>query len=138
MNAPSESGQTPVHYSVRLGDSLATLQLLVRCKADVNRKDKVCGHFGWTHVVNVCLINASRCVFQNERTPLHEACERGQLQFVAELLSGGADPRLKDVDGNTSLHLAVQACHSDVVQALLSLDEDPVHVQNSVGAARWK
>jgi ankyrin repeat protein len=73
--------------------------------------------------------------FQRERTPLHEACERGQLQFVAELLAAGSDPRLADVEGNTPLHLAVQACHSDVVQALVSLDDDPLHMQN---VACWR
>jgi ankyrin repeat protein len=41
INAASATGQTPLHVAVTTSNSLATLQLLIRHRADVNRKDQV-------------------------------------------------------------------------------------------------
>ncbi|GLB36067.1 putative succinyl-CoA synthetase functions in the citric acid cycle (TCA), coupling the hydrolysis of succinyl-CoA to the synthesis of ATP and thus represents the only step of substrate- level phosphorylation in the TCA [Lyophyllum shimeji] len=51
-------------------------------------------------------------------TPLHLACDRGNLSAVQVLLSKGADPTIKDPDGLTALELAHIAGH-DAIQLCL-------------------
>ena len=41
-----------------------------------------------------------------DRTPLHLAAFRGNLEEVVELLDGGTKAELQDADGNTAFHLA--------------------------------
>ena len=56
------------------------------------------------------------------RTPLHVAVWRGAFNITNRLLNAGADPAIKDYQGNTSLHFAAQtACRDSlfIVQALL-------------------
>ena len=52
---------------------------------------------------------------QNGYTPLMAACSYGRLQLVAELLRRGANPNLKDSDGNSALH------HCDYPECLNAL-----------------
>jgi len=51
-------------------------------------------------------------------TPLHLACDRGNIANVKILLEGGADPGLRDEDGLTALQLAQIAGHTEIVPLL--------------------
>ena len=48
-------------------------------------------------------------------TPLHEAAQKGRTQLCALLLAHGADPTLKNQEGQTPLDL----CSADDVKCLL-------------------
>ncbi|XP_028924250.1 transient receptor potential cation channel subfamily A member 1 [Ornithorhynchus anatinus] len=52
-------------------------------------------------------------------TPLHWATRQNQVQSVQLLLGRGANPNLRNDNCMAPLHLAVQACHNDVVKVLL-------------------
>ena len=75
---------------------LSLCQILVEAKADVGKKN-----------------NAGQ-------TPLHIACNNGQVSIVSYLLSKEADPNEVDKGGNTSLHIAAKVGFKTVVQALLA------------------
>jgi len=51
-------------------------------------------------------------------TPLHLACDRGNLAIVEVLLKYGVDQTLKDQDELTALELAETSCHEEIVKAL--------------------
>jgi len=53
-------------------------------------------------------------------TPLHLACDRGNLAVVQILLSKGADAAIKDPDGFSAIELARVAGHGDVQKYLAS------------------
>ena len=53
---------------------------------------------------------------ENGYTPLMAACAYGRVELVKELLSRGADPNLKDTDGNTAIH---HCDYADCLRVLL-------------------
>ncbi|MBI5568542.1 MAG: ankyrin repeat domain-containing protein [Desulfomonile tiedjei] len=61
---------------------------------------------------------------------LFDACRRGDLDTVRNLLDLGPSLNIQDVDGNTPLMVACRHCHLDVVRLLLIKGSD-VHMRNS-------
>jgi ankyrin repeat protein len=56
---------------------------------------------------------------------LVEAVRRGDVQEVARLLAAGADPNVKDPDGDAPLHIAAEQCRVEVAELLLKHGADP-------------
>ena len=54
------------------------------------------------------------------QTPLHLAVLTGNAEITSVLLSFGAQPSVKDSNGNTALHLAVLHGNLDCVKAILN------------------
>ena len=52
-------------------------------------------------------------------TPLHEACIRGNLFIVKELLKHGADVNAQNDDGKNPLQIACKGGYAEVVKAIL-------------------
>ncbi|MEQ2233076.1 hypothetical protein ILYODFUR_018102, partial [Ilyodon furcidens] len=64
------------------------------------------------------LIKYNTCVNATDKwafTPLHEAAQKGRTQLCALLLAHGADPTMKNQEGQTALDLAT----ADDIRALL-------------------
>jgi hypothetical protein len=60
-----------------------------------------------------------------DRTQLHIAAVWGDVEIVELLLKRGADPNVKDDNGQTPLHIAALWGHVDVVRVLLEHRADP-------------
>lgn len=58
-------------------------------------------------------------------TVLHHAARHGRADFVARLLTAGADPDKPTSDGESALHLAVASLDAQSVFVLLRADADP-------------
>jgi len=56
---------------------------------------------------------------------LVDAVRRGDVQEVARLLAAGADPNVRDPDGETPLHIAAEQCRADLAELLLRHGADP-------------
>lgn len=56
------------------------------------------------------------------QTPLHLAVLTGNAEITSVLLSFGAQPSVKDSNGNTALHLAVLHGNLDCVKAILNIN----------------
>ncbi|AKT34475.1 Ankyrin repeat [Pyrobaculum sp. WP30] len=56
---------------------------------------------------------------------LVDAVRRGDVQEVARLLAAGADPNVRDPDGETPLHIAAEQCRADLAELLLKHGADP-------------
>ncbi|XP_071620750.1 ankyrin repeat domain-containing protein 18A-like [Heliangelus exortis] len=92
-----------------------------------------CGHLAWLRRWRWWIeIWGIDCHDRQNRTPLHLASANGHTEVVTFLavqfrhqacagflLKCGADPNLRDVVGNTALHLAVLSCSPKVVELLL-------------------
>lgn len=70
------------------------------------------------------LIKYNTCVNATDKwafTPLHEAAQKGRTQLCALLLAHGADPTMKNQEGQTALDLATvtrRHTHQEVVFSL--------------------
>ncbi len=58
------------------------------------------------------------CCDDKQRTCLHIASSRGNLEIVHLLLEYGANPNLRDCVNNLPIHLAIIASHVPVVTLL--------------------
>lgn len=63
--------------------------------------------------------------FEEGKTPLQLASERGHIGFVAYLLEKGATPNVKDVSSSTPLHEAVRNGQIECAKLLLAAGADP-------------
>jgi ankyrin repeat protein/N-acetylneuraminic acid mutarotase len=104
-------GNTPLLLAASRNDPEA-LALLIDAHANVNAQDK------------------------NGRSALHLVANNRDpavaLECGKRLLRAGANPNLRDSDGNTPLLLAVDAKRSDLVELLLANNADP-NAQNNQG-----
>jgi ankyrin repeat protein len=94
VDAKDESGRTALLYASS-GSFAETVELLLKKGAAVNTQGTLEGF-----------------------TALMTAAAEGQVKVVRLLLAHGADPALKDADGDTAESFALQKGHSDVVELL--------------------
>ena len=95
-NIADAEGSTSLHHAIEGCCNKETLQLIIKHGAKVN----------------------ARC--KNDVTPLMLACKKGNTEAVNVFLKLGADPKIKDANGNTSLHHAVEGgCCKETLQAII-------------------
>ena len=124
-------GRTPLLEACCQGRIDIVRQLVVEHGADLSAKDNknndalMLAVFGGHQVLVRILIkefhfcaNTSRGI--NGRTPLLEACLRGHIDLVKDLvIEHGADLSAKDNNNNDALMLAVIGGHQDLVRVLI-------------------
>jgi uncharacterized protein len=90
-----ESGETPLHHALATleHDRTALVKLLLDHGADPNRRTKP----------GVPSLNFWRDVRTRGETPLHRAAAFSPRETIELLLAAGADPTLRDVNGDSPL-----------------------------------
>ena len=80
----------------------------------------MCSHL--QHVdVAALLIKYDACVNATDKwafTPLHEAAQKGRTQLCALLLAHGADPALRNQEGQSPLDLVTVSVHTHLLSCL--------------------
>uniref|UniRef100_A0A087XJ22 Poly [ADP-ribose] polymerase n=1 Tax=Poecilia formosa TaxID=48698 RepID=A0A087XJ22_POEFO len=116
---------TPLHLAAGY-NNLEVAEYLLEHGADVNAQDKgglipLHNAASYGHVdIAALLIKYNTCVNATDKwafTPLHEAAQKGRTQLCALLLAHGADPTMKNQEGQTPLDLAT--LQADDIRALL-------------------
>uniref|UniRef100_A0A8C8K137 Poly [ADP-ribose] polymerase n=2 Tax=Oncorhynchus tshawytscha TaxID=74940 RepID=A0A8C8K137_ONCTS len=114
---------TPLHLAAGY-NNLEVAEYLLEHGADVNAQDKgglipLHNAASYGHVdIAALLIKYNTCVNATDKwafTPLHEAAQKGRTQLCALLLAHGADPSMKNQEGQAPLDLAT----ADDIRALL-------------------
>ncbi|MBN3304408.1 TNKS2 protein, partial [Amia calva] len=120
---------TPLHLAAGY-NNLEVAEYLLQHGAEVNSQDKgglipLHNAASYGHVdVAALLIKYNACVNATDKwafTPLHEAAQKGRTQLCALLLAHGADPTLKNQEGQSPLDLVT----ADDVRALLTAAMPP-------------
>jgi len=96
VNAHAEDGYQPLGLACFFGH-YETAEYLIKAGASINCASR----------------NSSKA------TPIQSAAAGGHAKIVALLLSHGADPNLREEEGNTPLHAAAQNGDSEMVRSLL-------------------
>lgn len=123
--------KTTVHYAAKCS-SIGILEFLISQNVKVN----VCDIYGRNplHISALCGSNPSATYFVREnlisindtdsliRAPLHLACAKGHRDIVLFLLENGADRYLKDFQGKSPLHKAIEHKQINVFKILLEND----------------
>ncbi|XP_076154617.1 poly [ADP-ribose] polymerase tankyrase-2-like isoform X3 [Alosa pseudoharengus] len=120
---------TPLHLAAGY-NNLEVAEYVLQHGADVNSQDKgglipLHNAASYGHVdVAALLIRYHACVNASDKwafTPLHEAAQKGRTQLCALLLAHGADPTLRNQEGQSPLELVT----ADDVRALLTAAMPP-------------
>ena len=93
-NAKDTGGWSLLHYTAGSG-SMDMTKILLDKDVDVNAKENECG-----------------------QTPLHRAAEEGHIAVAELLIANGADLNAKDNQSRTSLWLAKDKGHTEIVELL--------------------
>lgn len=124
-------GGTPLHWAYFSGKT-DVIDLLLQAGADPNSRDNdlhssprafgICvpASWGFTWLVRQKLAaDPSLANYMDGRTSaLHEAARAGHAEVVQILLAAGADPALRNGNGQTPLELAMAGGHAKVVELL--------------------
>ncbi|XP_078061691.1 uncharacterized protein bcl3 [Mustelus asterias] len=142
-----EDGDTPLHIAVVQEDSTMVdklIQLLILGKKDLdiyNNLRQTPLHLAVitkhsSIVRQLVTSGASRVLLdRNGQTAVHLACEHSSLECLQSLLAHGRDRidlEIRNYDGYTPLHVAVNSCHREIAAYLLDqgADVDAVDIKS--------
>ncbi|XP_046576920.1 E3 ubiquitin-protein ligase MIB2-like [Haliotis rubra] len=120
LRIPNKKGFNPLQFAAFTGNTSATQAILKRDAGVVNLQ-KGEDNFAALHIATIndhvecarLLIDLGKAKVNiqgaNGSTALHLACHEALYRTAELLLEKGADPNLKDVSGNTALHITLGA-----------------------------
>jgi len=129
--AVSRTGVTPL-LAAAFGGSVDAVRAVVEHGADVNHVAS--GYRAWTWTaehISTTEQPLARTASLNY-TALILASEKGYPDIVAYLLEKGADPKMKNVKGDTALSVAAEQGHAKIVAMLLDTGIDPDEGQQRI------
>ncbi|KAL1005708.1 hypothetical protein UPYG_G00062670 [Umbra pygmaea] len=144
INACDGSGQTPLHLACERGDVGCVRVLLEECQARTDVKDNngetpmhCAAKQDSPAIIQICrMLLDNKCevnyLSKTGESPLHILTRRGRFEASMVLLTHGANPNLRGMDGNTSLHLAMKMEQLDLIKALIVFGAD-VEMPNDLG-----
>lgn len=137
VNALDESGETPLMFASKNGQTEIVKLLLLYTQADPNIPSKSWKTPGETALMLACQNNHAGIVAlllaaganieqadESGKTALMVASEGGQHEIVRQLLKARAKVDAQTKDGATALMLASRAGHVNVVETLLAAGAD--------------
>jgi ankyrin repeat protein len=101
VDLPGESHMTPLHYVTLHSDSTECVELLITMGASVDAR------------------------MDNDKTPLHTAAQKENMDIVRVLLEKGADPNALDGNGNTPLMFAAKNGNYECLKMILKAGGKP-------------
>lgn len=138
VNVQNDEGNTPLHIAFCEGN-WDIFKELVMHGADVKAKNNK----GETPLETVCDFNIDffyskdsiNIQHNSGLTVLHQCCDKGFVKGVKLFLSQNADPKIRNLDGNTPLHVAAKRGHLYITLLLLKYeafrtDKETIGVEN--------
>ncbi len=93
----ADTGENALHYTIcktsEIAERAEIVKVLIGAGTDVNKKTN-------KGVSTLCFM---RDAFLKAETPLHRAAAYGNLPIIKMLLEAGADPSMKDANGDTPI-----------------------------------
>jgi ankyrin repeat protein len=141
VTAKKKYTNTPLQEAADLGN-LEAVKLLIAAGARVDnrdefgksalfdaaaswKRDKVRGQ--WEEIARFLIDAGADVTMVDESlgyTPLHTACQRGNLEIAKMIIAAGADPNVTDVNGVTPLRLAIGSDNVELIRLLLRAGAD--------------
>lgn len=132
-NARNNNGRTPLHFAMMQGDSNMAL-LLFENGADPNIKNAYGATpliadliYGQGKIIGAMINGANNgkgiavdvdATTGDGKTMLHIAAKKGLVNAVADLLTAGANPFLRDQDGKTALSISYNKFNMEISNLL--------------------
>ena len=134
--APHSMG--PIHLAVAR-NQVETVRFLIEKGFDIDERCE----YGYTAAHIACKEDSYECLDllidnninindaenQFHFTPLHVACYNNHLRIIQLLIFTGADPSQKDIFNNSTVEIASENGHHDLVQILLGKQNDSLFNQ---------
>ena len=140
VNAVNNQGETALWFACFDGQGIF-VKILLDAGADPNITDKAKDSCLHSTIRSYCSIDTVTEIIHHSadidavndigETPLLVACNTGQTEIVRLLLKLKANPTIANVDGDTSLHAAVD-CNTETLQEIIDHVAD-VNVVNKKG-----
>ncbi|MCJ1386589.1 hypothetical protein MMC17_009715 [Xylographa soralifera] len=138
INTLDSQGRSPLSWAAARGDS-QKVKILLEYGANSNLADRQNNsplHYSKTATCSELLLRHGADVLSRNcwgATALHTVCRgNGDLSLLAFLLTSGADPNLRDHDGQTPLHDAALKSNTACINSLIAHGAD-VNVINISG-----
>lgn len=140
VNSTNKKKITPLHLAAK-GGGIEIINLLIANQAKISANDEngvkpihFAAQSGNEDVIRTLLNNgASLSDFDDRKnTVLHYACWTGNDELVAFIVRYLSVSDLRNLYGNTALHMASRYCHKQTIELLIKSGYNPTNLNNNL------